>query len=191
MSTVAETVLARTTVRVWSASRDSRVGIATEFPSVDGAQKRYAIHLLNWPTSKPLVISENDLNTLWLLQPRVDVKWLNVGSMWVRNDEHQNWKRPVVTGLRYEIEAVAGSGHVRARRRVKTDKGWGYTYFSHTCYSFMSQFTRLWGMEVPKGEIPQEPLPFLSRKLPGRPKKEKPQPKSALERLLERDLIPE
>lgn len=194
--TVAEKVLADTTVRVWSASGDSRVGIATEFPTPLGTLRRFAIQLLNQPNMKLVMLSEDELNQQWLLAPRVDVRWMNVGSVWVRNEDHKLWKRPVSVELRCEVTELMGSGHVRFRQRrhAETPKGgWAEHYSVRTCFNFMQQYTRLWGQEVPKGDFPQEPLPFVFRKVPGRPKKEKvvSEPKSAFDRLLEDDLLSE
>jgi hypothetical protein len=192
--TVAQKVLADTTVRVWSASGDSRVGIATEFPAPEGAQKRYAIQLLNKPGLKLVRLSEDELNTEWLLAPRIDIRWMNLGSVWVRNEEHKFWNRPVAVDLRCEVTEVMGSGHVRYRMRrhaETSDGGWAEHHHVQRCFTFLTQYTRLWGQEVPKGEIPQEPLPFIARKAPGRPKKEKEIPKTAFDRLLDKDLISE
>lgn len=192
MSTVAEMVLQRTTLRVWSATRDSRVGIAIEAPTPYWNQRRFSVTLLNQPNAKPSLMFESDLNTNWLSAPRVDVRWMNPGSMWVRNVDHRDWKRPVSQVLRYEVTKRLASGHVRVRIRAVAGSA-EYTYFVPTCYDFMHQFTRLWGAETKKNEIPTEPLPFLISKRIGRPRKTKENsgPKSAIDRLLEDTLLPE
>jgi hypothetical protein len=179
---VAEQVRAWTTLRVWSTSRDSRVGIAT--PAVTKNHViRYNILLLNQPDLKLQALTEEDLNTQWVPAPRVDAKWVNPGSVWVRNELHQNWKHPVPIENRVKILEVNEVGTVIFLVN-------GIRHF-RSYFEFIPQYTRLWGAETPRGQIPTEPLPFRDRKSSGRPKTEKPEPKSALERLLERDLLSE
>lgn len=188
--TIAEEVLDKTTVRVWSASRDTRVGIASALPSIDGGTPVvFLIQLLNQPNLPRLRVFADELERDWLLAPRIDVKWLNIGSVWVKNENQKFWNRPVPAANRVQIhDAVTMDGFVRFHSYLK---GKSRIRYADTCYRFMSQYVCLWGKEVKKGEIPLEPTPYVEPKLPGRPKKPKPVPKSAIDRLLEDELIPE
>jgi hypothetical protein len=185
---LSEAVRLSTTVRVWSASGDSRCGIATEFPTIDGGARRFAVQLINRPRIKIEVMPETRLNTEWLEEPRIDVKWMNTGSVWVRNTDHKLWNRPVPSVSRCLVQSV-DNGVVRFQEGLSDPSS---KRLSHTsCYAFMNLYTRLWGLEVPPDKVPNEPLPYVSKKQPGRPKRVEPGPKSALDRLLSDDLIPD
>ncbi len=188
--TVSARVIADTTVRVWSASGDSRVGIATPFPTPEGCRPRYCIQLINQPNMKLVHVTGDELNTEWLLSPRIDARWVNVGSVWVRNNEHKSWKRPVPSLVWCEVCEVKKRSVCYCLRH-DSEYGPVVSHYYQEYTTFTTLYTRLWGQETPKGEIPQEPLPFKPRKAPGRPKKVKEGPKSVLDRLLEGDLIPE
>jgi hypothetical protein len=187
--TVADAIRRRTTVRVWHASRDSRVGIATEFPAVEGAS-RFAVQLLNRPNLKVMQLSESELNDEWQLEAQTELKWLNVGSVWVPNAFHKFWSRPVPKKDTVIIQRPIASGGTVWYESVDP-KNNPSLRGALPCSLFVSRYTRLWGEEVPKGEIPLEPLPYLARKLPGRPPRKVEGPKRAIDRLLEEELIPE
>jgi hypothetical protein len=177
----------KTTVRVWHRSRDSRVGIASEI--VPGL---FAVQLLNQPNLPYLKVPAVLLEEEWLEAPRIDVAWMNVGSVWVKNELHKFWNKPVpkndVVILR---RPIGNGGTIGYEALVPKEKGGNATGGALSCYNFMHKFTRLWGAETKKGVIPDDPMPYLWRKLPGRPKKPKPEPQSAFSRLLEKELIPE
>lgn len=183
---ISKAVEAFTVVRAWHSSRDSRVALISRFLPEN---KLYAVQLINRPGHKPVFLTSADVDAQWLEQPRIDVKWINVGSMWIRHIDHKLWNRPVPAHLRCEVYAPITIGGI-VKFRVKPKTG-AYQHFEASCHAFMQNYTRLWGVEVPPKEIPNEPLPFISKKLPGRPKKPKPEPQSAFDRLLEKDLISE
>lgn len=187
--TVSQKVLTDAVVRVWSASGDSRVGVATVRIPAPNFGPQFAIRLVNRP-SDFMPVTEEELNSQWLLVPRIDISWLNVGSMWVRNADHQ-WNLSVHPSLRCEVTEVRDSGHVRFRQRRRVDGKWDYQYGVEQCFTFITLYNRLWGQEVPKGQFPKEPLPFLVRKTSAHPKKVEAEPKSAIDRLLDDDLLSE
>lgn len=65
------------TLYVWSARGDSTVGFA------EMVSARIRITILNKKQKKPLFLTEQEFNQgEWLVAPRMDIKWMNVGSRW-------------------------------------------------------------------------------------------------------------
>lgn len=151
------------TIWVWHASGDSRV--ATLSLTSEG----FGLRVMNWPKYRTkLLVDREAIDKEWLLQPRMDVKWINPGSVWVPRVLDRLGRLPLKG--RRTVDRVTEDG------RVHFDSG-----FSKTCFELMSQCVRLWDEKMPK-----EPKPYQTKVSERKPRAKKSQ-RTVLDRLLEED----
>jgi len=173
MSAILEGLVRHKSIPIWAANGSSVVGIVR----AEGGADEYEILIMNKMPRKRVVVSLKVLEERWLAAPRIDIKWFNEGSAWVRLDEIYN-----VT--RYNRFIIDKRQEDQVRLQVPV-KGMGTGYRTERVFDLMRRCVRVWGV----GEMfPEEPVPYQAKKRSTTPRKTS---RTAFERILADDLLPE
>lgn len=171
MSAILEGLVRHKMAHIWRADGSSVVGSV----KAEGGADEYEITILNKMPRKYVVVSLKVLEEYWLAAPRIDIEWFNVGSAWVKLDEIAN-----VTPYNRFIIDERQEDWVYMKARTK-----GAHTLAIRVYDLMTKYVRVWGVGE---EFPKEPIPYQAKK---RPVRTKPGRRSALDRILADDILPE